>query len=123
MATTTATTSLIEDIKKDVQELANIATADDVSEEKIMTIRQKAKLNRGLQLVEEYLKYESMVSYITGLRNTIPNRFAEKITSTVSKYNKEELELIFHCLFLILKNKRSQVLENEFSEVFRLYET
>ena len=44
----------MEDIKKNVQELANIATQEDVSEEKIMKIRQKAKLNRGLQQVEEY---------------------------------------------------------------------
>ncbi len=54
LAITTVLKSFIEDIKKNVQELANIATQDDVSEEKIMMIRQKAKLNRGLQQVEEY---------------------------------------------------------------------
>ena len=37
----------MEDIKKNVQELANIAIQEDVSEEEIMMIRQKAKLTQS----------------------------------------------------------------------------
>ena len=89
-----ATVYAIEEIKKDVQELIEIAIEDKISKVQIHNVFHPIKWSlvnhwskeKLLEEVKEYSDREVAASEIIG-RIIISNRFAEKILFIISKYH------------------------------------
>jgi hypothetical protein len=89
-----------DDIKADVRELAAIALEDNISKDMIERYRTFHESRYQVKL-EEILKYDLLVSNITGIRQ-VSSRFADKLLSVLSKYQSDEdRKLIFYCVYLM----------------------
>jgi uncharacterized protein (UPF0333 family) len=101
-----ATTISTESIKRDVEQLANIAIEDRISKD---TVRKYHKIidKPGLKgNLTEVIEHDITISEITGT-NTISKKFADKLLSILSKYefNKEK-RIIVECIEIMLDTEK-----------------
>ena len=101
-----ATTISTENIKRDVEQLANIAIEDRISKDTIRKYHKiigKPGLNENLA---EVIEHDITISEITGI-NTISKKFADKLLSILSKYefNKEK-RIILECIEIMLDTEK-----------------
>ena len=101
-----ATTISTESIKRDVEQLANIAIEDRISKDTIRKYHKiigKPSLNENLT---EVIEHDIAISEITGI-NTISKKFADKLLSILSKYefNKEK-RIILECIEIMLDTEK-----------------
>lgn len=85
-----------EEMKRDVKEIARIAIEDGISVKEIDNLHSYIHHNQTLESVKQSLDYKIVVSDIIG-KNIVSKRFADKVMSIFSKYQKEELKLIMNC--------------------------
>lgn len=104
----------LNDIKKDMEELVSIINEEHVARSKLIKISEycgRYDMNKNIQMdkIRDFLKKETDIAYITGLKDhKISDRFVDKIIDIVSRYGTEELDMLFHCTFLVLNNMESR---------------
>ncbi len=104
----------LNDIKKDMEELVSIINEEHVARLKLKRISEYCRIydtNKNIQLdrIRHFLKRESDIAYITGLKDhKISDRFSDKVMDIVSRYGTEELSMLFSCTFLVLNDMESK---------------
>ena len=104
----------LNDIKKDMKELVAIINEECVPTEivtKVVAYCGMYDNNKNMRLdkIRELLKRESDVAYITDLENRkISDRFVSKIIDVVSRYEKEELDMLIKCTSIVLSDMTSK---------------
>ncbi|MGA7898872.1 MAG: hypothetical protein WCA39_08435 [Nitrososphaeraceae archaeon] len=102
------------DIKKDMEELVSIINEEHIARLKLIKISEYCGIydtNKNIQLdrIRDFLKHESDIAYITGLKDhKISDKFIDKIIDIVSRYGTEELAMLFNCTFLVLNDMESK---------------
>jgi hypothetical protein len=85
-----------EQIRKDVKALTRIAIEDGITANEIDNLYSYTHHGQTSDYIKQHLDYKIVVSDIIG-RNIVSKRFADKVISIFSKYQKEELKLIMNC--------------------------
>jgi hypothetical protein len=104
----------VEEIKKDVEELTNIAIEDKISKVQIHNVFHPIKWSlvnhwsteKLLEEVKKYSDSEIAASEIIG-RTIISKRFAEKVHSIISKYHSRphDLKLLIQTAILLYNDR------------------
>jgi hypothetical protein len=59
--------------------------------------------------ITSLIQKETDIAYITGLKDhKISDRFVDKIIDILSRCGTEELDMLFHCTFLVLNEMESK---------------
>jgi hypothetical protein len=104
----------LNDIKKDMEELASIINEEHVARSKLIKISEycgRYDMNKNIQMdkIRDFLKKETDIAYITGIKDhKISDRFVDKIIEIASRYGTEELDMLFNCTFLVLNDMESK---------------
>jgi hypothetical protein len=102
----------LSDMKKDVEELVSIINEELVARTKVEKLFQfglTQDKNKRLLEIREFLKKESDIAFITGLESRkISGKFVDKITDVASRYETEELNMLFKCTSLVLDHMAYQ---------------
>ena len=105
-----------------MEELVSIINEEHIARSKLMKISEYCRIyntNKNIQLdrIRDFLKHESDIVYITGLKDhKFSDRFVDKIIDIVSRYGTEELAMLFNCTFLVLNDMQSKSPSNTKAE-------
>ena len=89
-----------EEMKRDVKEITRIAIEDGIAANEIDNLYSYIHRNQILESIKQRLDYKIVVSDIIG-RNIVSKRFADRVISLSSKYQKDQLKLIMNCSKLV----------------------
>ena len=102
----------LSNMKKDVEEMVSIIDEEHVGRaraDKMFQFCLTQDKNKRLLAISEFSKKESDIAFITGLESRkISGKFVDKITDVASRYETEELDMLFNCTNLVLNDMAYQ---------------
>ena len=94
------TMQLKEKMKKDFEELTKVTIVDGIAGKEIDSLYSYVYNNYALESIKQHLDYKILMSDIIG-KNVVSKRFADKVISLFSKYQRDQLGLIIDCTKLL----------------------